>query len=243
VYVLRNPTVSTHGGNKYNDVQKMTFSGMKLLIPSKSGSWMMIEQVDLTGVAQIDFAVTAPKAMLNAAGGIVEVRLDAPDGPLAGQSKLIEPSDKEGFASDMASAELKGANGIHDVYLIFKNDKSPAGQSLYVVTGIKFQTTAMLAAAVAEQAKGIQLSVASLQAYVGKYKFTGLPFEYITISAGDGVLISDNGKDKGPLKSTSAPDRFDANGQAMFQFVRGADGNVSGVKLEAMGMTFEGKRE
>ena len=243
VYVLRNPTLSPHGGNKYDEVQKMTFGGSKLLLPSKSGSWMMLEQIDLTSVAQIDFTVVAPKAMMNAAGGVVEVRLDSPTGTLVGQTKLIEPSDKEGFAAENASAELKNANGIHDVYFIFKNDKAPAGQSLYAVTGIKFQTTAMLAAAVAEQAKGIQLSVAALQAYVGKYKFTGLPFEYITISAGDGVLISDNGKDKGPLKSTSAPDRFDANGQAMFQFVRGADGNVSGVKLEAMGMTFEGKRE
>ena len=241
VYVLRNPAVGAHDADKYDNVQKMTFGGSKLLIPNSSGAYVMLQQIDLTGVAQIDFTVLAPKAMMNAAGGIIEVRLDAVNGPLAGQTQLIVPSEKEGFAADLAVAPLNGQSGMHDIYLIFKNDQAPAGQSLFVMTGIKFQTEAMLAAAAAEAAKPAT-SKNPLEDYVGKFKFTGLPFPYITFTVADGALVSDTGTDKGPIKPTATADRFDANGQAMFQFVR-TDGKVTSVKLEAMGMTFEGVKE
>lgn len=244
IYVLRNPNVSTHGGQQYTDVQKMTFGGMKLLLPGKSGSHMSLEDIDMTGVTRIDFIATAPKAMMNAAGGLVEVRLDAPNGKLAGQTSFLEPSDKPGFEPDIMSAPISGITGEHDLYFIFKNDKAPAGQSLYAVTGIKFQTEASLAAESEAAAKAVMApEPAVLQAYAGKYKFEGLPFKYITITAEDGKLMSDNGSEKGELKATSTPDRFDANGAATLVFVRNAEGKVNVLKIEAMGMSFEGKRE
>lgn len=244
VYVLRNPNISTHGGEKYTDVQKMTFGGMKLLIPSVSGSSMSTEKFDLTGVTRIDFALTAPKAMMNAAGGMVEVRLDALNGKLVGQTAFLEPSDKAGFAPDIMSAPISGLSGEHVLFFVFKNEKAPTGQTLYAVTAIKFQTEASLAAeAEAASKAALQPEPDVLQAYAGKYKFEGLPFKYITITAEDGKLMSDNGSEKGELKATSTPDKFDANGAAMLVFVRDGEGKVNTLKIEAMGMSFEGKRE
>lgn len=244
IYVLRNPSLGPHTGDKYDNVQKMTFGGMKLLLPGNSGSWMMLDKVDLTGVTRIDFTLTAPKAMMNAAGGMVEVHLDALNGPLAGKTPWLEPSDKPGFTPEIMSAELNGVSGEHALYIVFKNDKSPVGQTLYSVSGIKFQTEASLAAeAAAAQKAALQPEPAVLEAYAGKYKFEGLPFKHLIITAESGKLMSDNGSEKGELKPTSTPDRFDANGAAILFFVRGSDGKVNALKLEAMGMTFEGKRE
>jgi cytochrome c len=244
VYVLRNPSMNPHMGDKYEGIQKMTFGGTKLTIPSGSGTWIMFDQIDLSGISQVDFMVVAPKAAMNAAGGSLELHLDTPDGPLAGQTHFIEASDEPGFAANKVSALVNPTTGLHNIYLVFRNDKAPAGQSLFVLTGIKFQTPEMLAAeAAAASAPAVQPSATALEAYAGKYKFTGLPFEFIKISVEDGALMSDNGGQKGALKATVTADRFDANGQAMFQFVRDGDGKVTGMKLEAMGMSFEGKRE
>ena len=244
VYVLRNPSMNPHMGNQFEGVQKMTFGDTKLVIPGGSGSWIMFEQIDLAGISQVDFMVTAPKAAMNAAGGLLELRLDKPDGPLVGQTAFIEASEKPGFAAEKVSAQVSAPAGLHQIYLVFKNDKAPAGQSLFVLSGIKFQTPEMLAAeAAAASMPGVQLAASELEAYAGKYKFSGLPFEVIKISVEGGALMSDNGGEKGALKATPTADRFDANGQAMFQFVRDSEGKVTGMKLEAMGMSFEGKKE
>ena len=244
VYVLRNPSMNPHMGSQYEKIQKMTFGTTKLTIPSSSGSWIMFEQLDLAGISQVDFMVSAPKEGMNAAGGLLELRLDKPDGPLVGQTAFIEASEKPGFAAQKVSAPLNAPAGLHNIYLVFKNEKAPAGQSLFVLTSLKFQTPEMLAAeAAAASMPGAQLTTSELEAFAGKYKFTGLPFEFFQFSVENGSLMSDNGNDKGPLKATSTADRFDANGQAMFQFVRDSSGKVTGVKLEAMGMSFEGKRE
>ncbi len=244
VYVLRNPSMNPHMADQFEKIQKMTFSGTKLAIPNGSDSWIMFTQLDLAGISQVDFMVSAPKAAMNAAGGSLEIHLDTPDGPLVGQTPFIEASEKPGFGAEKVSAPLTAPAGIHNIYIVFRNDKAPAGQSLFVLTSIKFQTPEMLAAAAAAaNAPVAQPSATALEVYAGKYKFSGLPFEFIKISVEGGNLMSDNGSEKGALKATPTADRFDANGQAMFQFVRDGDGKVTSVKLEAMGMSFEGKKE
>ena len=54
----------------------------------------------------------------------VEVRLDAPDGPLAGTLKL---KDTRGVFKTR-SGRLKGQSGVHDLYFVFKGD---AGKDLF----------------------------------------------------------------------------------------------------------------
>ncbi|GAB3162823.1 DUF3471 domain-containing protein [Telluribacter humicola] len=96
----------------------------------------------------------------------------------------------------------------------------------------------------AETKQVLVANPADLSQYVGKYKFEGLPFEYITISEKDGKLIINTGTDEGELTPVKdATDKFDAGGQATLTFTRDADQKVTGLTLDAQGFTFDGKKE
>lgn len=92
-----------------------------------------------------------------------------------------------------------------------------------------------------------QLAVADsvdLNQYVGKYKFEGLPFEFVTIAVKDGKLTIDTGSESGAMTAVKdAPDTFDAAGRATLKFKRDDTKKVTGVTLDAQGMSFEGKKE
>jgi hypothetical protein len=82
-----------------------------------------------------------------------------------------------------------------------------------------------------------------LNQYAGKYKFEGLPFEYVTIAVKDGKLTIDTGTDSGELTPMKEEDSFDAAGQATLIFMRDADKKVTGLTLKAQGFDFAGKKE
>ncbi len=92
-----------------------------------------------------------------------------------------------------------------------------------------------------------QLAVADsvdLNQYVGKYKFEGLPFEFVTIAVKDGKLTIDTGSESGAMTAVKdAADTFDAAGRATLKFKRDDTKKVTGVTLDAQGMSFEGKKE
>jgi cytochrome c len=236
-FVLRNANMSPHKFDKYENVSKMSFAGNELAIPSKSGSYMILNQIDLTGIKEVLLLITAPKAQLNAQGGKIEVRIDSPTGKLLGESGMIEPSDQGGFAPVPIKIAISPTENYHDLYLVFQNPK--ADGSLMVVLGIQFkgsdngnESTAVSATPTASPAD-----------YSGKYKMTGLPFEYIEMSVKDGKPWISAGGQEGELKNTDTPDKFDANGQAMIWFIRDNKSKVVKIKLEASGMTFEGIKE
>lgn len=138
-YVLRNAKVDVHGFDEYEDVNKMAFGGNNLAIPAKSGSYMVLNQSDLSGVTNVIVMAMAPKPQLNAVGGKVELRLDSPTGTLVGESAFLEPSEKLDFTPSPLAIPVKLPvpfdNKLHDVYMVFVNPNNPAG-SLMVVMGV-----------------------------------------------------------------------------------------------------------
>jgi cytochrome c len=138
--VLRNAKVDMHAFDKYEDIMKISNSGMNLAIASKSGGYLVLKQVDLNGVSELVLQAVAPKPQLNAAGGKVELRLDSPTGKLAGESIMLEASDKLDFKPTALSVPVKAdADGkLHDVYVIFVNPKAEE-RSLMVVMGAEFK--------------------------------------------------------------------------------------------------------
>ena len=125
----------------YNDVNKMSYGGNNMAIPSRSGAYLALNKVDLSGLEEIRLIASAPKPQLNARGGKVELRLDSPTGPLLGESKFLEPTDKLDFTPNFltvpVSQPVPSDGKPHDVYLVFVNSKDPLG-SMMVVSGVEF---------------------------------------------------------------------------------------------------------
>jgi cytochrome c len=140
--ILRNAAMDMHGFDQYESVNKMAFGGNNLAIPAKSGAYIALKQIDLTGVKSVQVMAAAPKPQLNAVGGKVELRLGSPTGTLLGESMMLEPSETMNFAPNMLNIPIKmpaGGTGkpLQDVYLVFVNPKSTE-QSLMVVMGTTF---------------------------------------------------------------------------------------------------------
>ena len=199
-----------------------------VIIASVKGSSIGFSSIDLTGIDQIAFTASAPKAQLNAAGGTIEVRLDEPTGKLVGETAFVGPADGASVTSmpPPVAAKLSGATGVHDVYFVFKNDKAPAGQALMVLIDLEFQMSQ--SASGSPKTATIQAipsgpSAQKLDVYAGKYKMSGLPFEYIDVTSKEGRLFMKAGDNEGELTSGSEADEFKGGSGSVFKFGRGAD--------------------
>ncbi len=167
--VLRHPFLDPELANKAKGTQKV-------MTPSKSffvvgnNSYIGYDKIDFTNIDQIDF-YTQATTRVGAAGGIIEVHLDSPTGPLVGKSEMIvvkEPApfrpptagqqqapanDIPGVRPEMVMAVRRGAvmapvkvsaNGVHDVYFVFKNEKALSTQIVMQLMGIDFKSSANL---------------------------------------------------------------------------------------------------
>ena len=87
-------------------------------------------------------------------------------------------------------------------------------------------------------------SIGDSSVFTGKYKYEGLPFEYMEISVKDGKLFYIGGEYSGPLDDIKdKKDAFDANGQAVFTFLRNDSDKVTTLQIDYQGQTFTGTKE
>jgi cytochrome c len=133
---LRNPKIGANDFDQFNEVQKMSFGGNQFVIPSKSGSYIALKQIDLTSLTAVELFVSAPKPSLNAAGGDVEIRLGSPTGNLIG-SLTVPITEKMSLSPPSMLLQLTPTVGVHDIYVVFKNPK--AETSLMVMMGALFK--------------------------------------------------------------------------------------------------------
>jgi cytochrome c len=240
-FTLRSPKINPTSFDEFSDVNKMSFGGNSFVIPTKSGAYIGLKQIDLTSITQLELTAMAPKAQLNAEGGIIELRMDAPNGKLLGQTEFIGDQPGGGFSmgGKPVTLNVTPQEGIHDIFLVFQNPKAKAGASLMILLNTNFKTADE---APAQEVKKEDVKV-DLNDYVGKYKMTGLPFPYIEVSIQDAKLYMKAGEQGGAVNPTNDADKFDANGQATLQFIRDDKKKVIKLKLEAMNMVFEGTKE
>jgi cytochrome c len=238
-FTLRNPQVNSTKYDVFDNVNKMSFGGNSFVIPTKSGSYIGMKQIDLTGLTQLEVMAMAPKAQLNAAGGVIELHMDSPKGKIIGKTDFIGDTGG-GFAGGKPTAiNIEPTEGMHDLYLVFQNPEAKAASALMIVMSTTFKTGESNTNA----APAMKYGPDALTAFTGKYKMTGLPFPYLEISVKDGKLISDAGGQVGEIKPTNVPDKFDADGKALIQFTRDGNQKVTGLKMDAMGFSFEGVKE
>jgi cytochrome c len=240
-FTLRNASVNPTKYDEVIDATKMSYGGNNFIIPAKSGSYISLKQVDLTGITGIVFVAMAPKAQLNAEGGFIELHIDAPNGKLLGRTDFI--GDAGGgalsFSGKPVSLNVTPAEGLHDIYLVFTNPKAKQGASLMIV----MNTTFKMGEAGNDQNVQADVSKIDLNDYVGKYKMTGLPFPYIEVSVQDGKLTMKAGEQGGEISPTGEADTFDAGGKATLLFIRDDKKNVAKLQMEAMGFKFDGEKE
>lgn len=114
--VLRGPTLTAEHADQLRIATVVRFNRRSGLDNVKHGSWAAFKNIDLTSVKKA--TISAFMNDQSGAGGIVEIRLDKPDGKLLGSVKI----SKMGMA--VASTKLETTEGIHDLYLVFKNEQA-----------------------------------------------------------------------------------------------------------------------
>ena len=236
-FTLRNAKINPTRYDEVVDANKMSYGGNSFIIPSKSGSYIGLKQIDLTGISKIEFTAMAPKAQLNAEGGTIELHINAPNGELLGQTPFIGGGGGD-LGGKPLSLEVKPTEGMHDIYLVFKNPNAKPGSSLMVVMSTTFKTDET-----ASPVNAPPIPKVDLNDFVGKYKMTGLPFPYIDVSIQDGKLNMKAGEQAGAVSATKEADHFTSTEGATIFFIRDANKKVVKLQLDANGFTFDGVKE
>ena len=136
--VLRSPTVIIGGGELSEGAQQAPVPGVAFdgVLATRSGAFVRLKDVDLTGLSAVVFAAMA-QARQGAIGGKVEVRLGSATGPLVGESGMIRPVADSTPAPFRAM--LQPTAGVHDVYMVFRNDEATLARALLVLLTATFE--------------------------------------------------------------------------------------------------------
>ena len=164
IVALRNPLINVEDHDLAKGTQLLTTPGRSFYM-IEDGAYVGFRQLDLTGIHEIMLYAEAP-ARVNGAGGVMEVRLDAPDGPLVAASERIDPVEVD-FRAEVQklreawekagkkgpepsfrtvrdlfrptfSLPLSDADGVHDVFFVIKNPEAKSGQILVQVQEMAF---------------------------------------------------------------------------------------------------------
>jgi cytochrome c len=136
--VLRAPIIVVSSGELGEGVSKMQVPQFPVpfAMPNRSGSYAKFRQLDLSNISEVVFSISAP-AQYGSVGGKVEVRIDAPEGALLGETEAIAPQTVANAPPIQARAALKPTTGMHDVYFVFRNEQAKQAM-LFIVTTATF---------------------------------------------------------------------------------------------------------
>ena len=227
------------------EIAENTMKYGTVIIASVSDSYIGFKNLDLTGIEKIAFTASAPQSQLNAAGGTIEIRLGSETGKLIGSVEVKRSSEpSSALMSAPITANIEAVTGFQDVYFVFKNENAPSGQSLFVVMDLEFQTAASASNTTAKSpVSEKQLSQKELQEFVGKYKVSGLPFEFLVTSIQGGKLQIQAGESKGIIRPSSIDDRFEGDNGTVLDFGRDPSNQVVKITMKTSGFEFEGKKQ
>jgi cytochrome c len=155
--VLRGPLLTPAAADAYD---RITFGSRSsgggaetrsVAVTALRDGYVGFTALDLTGIRSLIVTATTSGDM-QAAGGVIEARLGGPTGELVGQvSVAVAPPRGRGAGQAGAAGApagggrggggsaiaLKPTTGVHDLYLVFKNDQAVGAQPLMTVSGIR----------------------------------------------------------------------------------------------------------
>jgi cytochrome c len=135
---LRSPTVVVASGTMSEGVSQQSAEGVPvpITVVNRSGAWVNLEKIDLTGAVAVTLTAVAP-AQYQAKGGTIEVRADSATGAVLGTSEKIRPSSEQAPAS--LRVPLQASTGIHDLYFVFRNPEVSGDGFLFGVLTATFE--------------------------------------------------------------------------------------------------------
>jgi cytochrome c len=136
---LRAPTVVISSGEISEGASKMKVEQLpvEITIVNRSGAYSALKRIDLTGITGVTFMATAP-AQYGAQGGTVEVHADSATGALLGKTEMLQPQPGGGAPVQLHVA-LAPTSGMHDVYIVVRNDAVKQDQMLMVLMTATFE--------------------------------------------------------------------------------------------------------
>jgi len=110
-----------------------------VLTELKHRSFFVFKRSDLTGVRNIAIGVGTGDKLRQFHGGWLELRLDSPNGPLAGRVQVPEKNSpgKMEFYELMLPVIPLGDHDFHDLYFVVKNENNPS-QAVMAVDWVRF---------------------------------------------------------------------------------------------------------
>ncbi len=111
--VLRSPVLKAEQASELNVVRIFRYQENVGFENVKHNSWAVFRNVDLTGIRGAAIGAFIMPGQMT--GGSVEFRIGSPDGDLLGTASASTP----GMVA--ATTRLKPTEGLHDLYLVFKN--------------------------------------------------------------------------------------------------------------------------
>ena len=111
-------------------LERDTAEGRKRVGEIENGDWIKFSPVNLAGVTGIGYRVSS-----GGSGGTLEVRLDAPDGPLVQSVPVANTGGWDNYR-DLPPTPVTDPGGTHEMYFVFKG----GGGALFDVDSFTFST-------------------------------------------------------------------------------------------------------
>jgi len=108
-------------------------------LANRSGSWVALRQIDLTGIGAVTLQAAAPAAYQ--AKGREDRRISRwSDRNVAGESEPILPTSDDAPVSRRVA--LQPTAGVHDLYFVFTNPDAGGNGFLFAVMTATFEAAA-----------------------------------------------------------------------------------------------------
>ncbi|WP_435357882.1 PQQ-dependent sugar dehydrogenase [Emticicia sp. SJ17W-69] len=139
---LKNPVLALGSADAMTKgIMRYKTGTMDLPIVIAANSNLSFNNIDLKGITRLEMTIVAPVQQLNSQGGVVEVHLDSPDGPIYGISEFVQPKDDPNLFNGKSKPvpykiPITPVNGIHSLYFVFKNEKAKG--ALFVPLTVTF---------------------------------------------------------------------------------------------------------
>jgi len=131
-----------HELDEYQSVLKFSQGVTPILFASQPGSFAVMRGVQLQGLAGMQLMATAPRSY-GMSGGLVELRLEAPDGKLLGTTDPVEPvntpSAKPPSVLFVPFNREDVPEGPTDLYLVFRHPDRAVEGGLLVLLNAEFK--------------------------------------------------------------------------------------------------------